>query len=171
MSEQTLRSAIIRLAHQHPEMRGTLLPLVKKAYAGDLELTGNPSQAEVSNAWPGISYNGVQVFEAYMEITPDIERKLEKLAGRGTGSFSNPDLSRSGQEAYLGYSSTKDLFVSGWDWWYDEGGLLTGYVTMPMRGGRFEHFQAAGFIEEPLYEAGRAELKRMFHIDLDLRLD
>ena len=234
MSDAKLRSSVIRLAHAKPELRGVLLPLLKKAaslvviyrnpktseqdwsgetladalkerpskaaeiiqngitlavargkhwelttagkklahaklelkQAGgpDLDLNTSPSQSEVNRAWPGISLDGVGLFNPYMKVTDQIEKQLRSLA-------EDKDYGRDGQEAYLGYSSSTGRFVSGYDWWYSEGGLLTGYAVLEFGGGRFS-IKSAGFIETGLYQGGGLEeLKSKFRLDLDLRLD
>lgn len=56
MSERTLRTALIKLASEHPEFRKDLLPLIKSAAASN----GGFDPAEISKTQPGGSAEGAK---------------------------------------------------------------------------------------------------------------
>ena len=167
MPDKSLRSKLIRLASVLPkgsDERRSLLSIL--AAIEPVELTMKPTQAEVSRAWPGITLNGEPVFKPYNAVVDEVEKRLQRISDQENASDS-------GQEAYLGYSTYHGDFVSGWDWWYKDEGMLTGYAVLRFENGRFR-VTRVGYIRAPLYGGGNDglnELKRKFDLDLDLRLD
>ena len=75
-----------------------------------LELKDNPTQKEISKAWPDISIDGDDVFSIYMDAATDADDKIRN-------KFNEiQDL----QEAYLGYNPEKEEFVIGFDAWFTD---------------------------------------------------
>jgi hypothetical protein len=126
--------------------------------------TARPGEGQ--RAWPRVTYHGDDIFDAYLKAISAAERRLER---------DDPD--GEGQEAYLGYSSKRDQFLSAFDWWpgdMDETGreMMTGFVLLEMRNGNMR-VVGSDFIELPLYGSGGAykDLERQYKIDQPLRYD
>jgi hypothetical protein len=94
--------------------------IIQEQIAAPLEVTDNSHEPEeLSRAWPNVTYKGQDVMEL-MYNDPMVDRAqnaILDITGDGT------DL----QEAYLGYSPSKDVFVMGFDVW--EAGTMVGGIV------------------------------------------
>ena len=93
--------------------RRQLRQIIREQLGGSaVELTDPAvNAAQVSSAWPdGVTYDGEKVFDIfYNGRAQDDAWSLLRDEGYGEG-----------QEAYLGYSPSADVFVMGFDAWLDE---------------------------------------------------
>jgi len=87
MSEKSLRSKIIRLAHSKPHLRPHLLPLVNKS-ASYQELSENASYEEmnnwVENAIKSYHQNRIELGDVLFPLTSwyqDVHSAIEHIAG------------------------------------------------------------------------------------------
>ena len=144
---------------------------------GSVELTApDVNREQVSNAWPdGVTYEGQKVFDIFYGGRAQ-EMAWAFLRDEGYGD---------GQEAYLGYSPSADIFVMGFDAFLDEGdddyyddddfgggasgGLMDGVaVEMDSSG------DALGIlVAEPggMYPTGLKNIKKRYPDIIDVRLD
>lgn len=74
-----------------------------------------------------LTYNGIEFFDSiYMDtIVPAAQDDLCSASSW-----------RDGQESYLGYLPDKDIFVSGWDTWSDDGDGSRNVVFLKVTGKR-----------------------------------
>lgn len=135
-----------------------------------VELTdGNATEAEISASWPnGVMYNGIKVFDTiYSDAAMNAQWAFVEREGYGDG-----------QEAYLGYDPTNDVFVMGFDAWPDErdeygnsdmGGEMEG-VVIELRSDGTPMEMVSSF-PGGMYPEGLRGIKREFPGIIDVRLD
>ena len=145
--------------------------------SGMVELTSpGVNRSQVSAAWPeGVLYNGQKVFDIfYQRRAQDDAWSLLRHEGYGDG-----------QEAYLGYSPSADVFIMGFDAFLDEddggweddslagggyGGDLMDGVTVEMdpSGRAIDILEAA---PGGMYPTGLKAVKMQYPDIIDVRLD
>ena len=139
-----------------------------------VELTTNPSPADVSAAWPhGVMYNGDSVFEKFYGSAGAVGNAHSFIENQGY----------EGQESYLGYDPSSDTFVMGFDAFeetYDEYGNLDNtdgmmssvIVDFDMVGGGNPKVKSIVDISPGgMYPEGLRSAKRAFPGLIDVRLD
>jgi len=145
--------------------------LIREASAPQVaELTDpNVTEQQVSAAWPeGVMYNGTKVFDTfYSSAAMSAQWAFVEREGYGDG-----------QEAYLGYDPTNDVFVMGFDAWadhYDEygdstmDGEMEGLVIELRSDG--SPMDVVGSFPGGMYPEGLRGVKRTFPGIIDVRLD
>ena len=147
-----------------------LRQLIHESMAMDrgVELTsGIADEASISAAWPDkVYYNGESVFETfYSDAAMDAVWRFVENKGY-----------EDGQEAYLGYSPTADVFVMGFDAFPDAGGWGEG-VGGDMEGlliqltGDGRPVRVITSAPGGMYPAGRAAAHEKFPDIIEVRLD
>ena len=151
--------------------KGQLRKLIREATGiQGVELTDpNVTEQQVNDAWPqGVMYNGTKVFDTfYSDAAMSTQWAFVERAGYDDG-----------QEAYLGYDPTNDVFVMGFDVWADEydeygdslgGGEMEGLVIELRSDG--SPMDIVGSFPGGMYPTGLREIKRTFPGIIDVRLD
>ena len=79
-----------------------------------IDLIGTEEE-KIQNAWGEIriDYKNLDLFDFYEENLDKIKDYLNKIK---ISNYKDNEF----QEVYLGYDTKKDVFVSGFDWWYVE---------------------------------------------------
>lgn len=126
-----------------------------------LEITDKGvTREQVSDHWPNVLYKGQDVMDLmYDDMTMDrAQDALEDITGENF----------EGQEAYLAWIPSKDIFVMGFDVWLDYG-MTAGLVELDPRG-RVLKADTGG---SGMYgrSGGRAQVQKMYPDVLELRLD
>lgn len=145
--------------------------ILREMAAAAVELTANPSEEEVSAAWPeGVSHNGKNVFETfYGGAGSGISDALRVLQGADYDD---------GQESYLGYDPASDTFVMGFDAFpleYDEygdqlhdSGMEAVLISLRPNGDAMEIIAS---VPGGMYPAGLRAVKQTMPGIIDVRLD
>ena len=78
------------------------------------------SGKKLTDAWPDIEINGVNLLDAYMVWTDNLIARKSKNTWGGDA-----------QEVYLGYSPKSKTFISGWDgvWEYEDDDDDSGHMV------------------------------------------
>jgi hypothetical protein len=141
------------------------------APAQTIELTAEPNQADMSSAWPDrVMYKGQKVFDIF----------YSDAAMSAQWAFVEDQGYDDGQEAYLGYDISSDIFVMGFDAFpadhdliagrnEDGGGEMEGLV-IELRGDGTPR-DVVGSYPGGMYPEGLRGLKREFPGIIDVRLD
>jgi hypothetical protein len=80
----------------------------------DVELTEKPNESKVSKAWPkNVLYKGKNLYEIVYDDEKNYDRLYSAVERKSRGAY---DI----QEVYLGYDPSKDMFVMGFDVFYDD---------------------------------------------------
>ena len=109
-------------------IRTKLNEIVTGSPEGNVELTEQPDEASISNAWPSnVTWNGHNVFQMFYESG------AQKTAWGYLGREGYMD----GQEVYLGYDPQSDAFIMGFDAFLDEVEEDYGYDDYDDGGGDF----------------------------------
>ena len=64
----------------------------------------NSTREQIASAWPEVTYKGQPLFQRYLDIIPEMAKKV------GCDN----------QECYLGYVPSDDAFIIGFDAWPEE---------------------------------------------------
>ena len=128
-----------------------------------LEITDKGvTREQVSDHWPNVLYKGQDVMDLmYDDMTMD---RAQDAIDELTGEKFN------GQEAYLAWIPSKDIFVMGFDVWLEgDYGMTSGLVELDPRG-RVLKADTGG---SGMYgrNGGRAQVQKMYPDVLELRLD
>ena len=126
-----------------------------------LEITGpGVTEEQISDHWPNVLYKGQDVMDLMYDdmIMARAEDALEDITGENF----------EGQEAYLAWIPSKDIFVMGFDVWLDYG-MTSGLVELDPSG-RVLKADTGG---SGMYgrNGGRAQVQKMYPDVLELRLD
>ena len=144
-----------------------------------VELTSpDVTESAISAAWPsGVMYTGESVFDIFYQDKRPYEDAWSLLRSEGYGD---------GQEAYLGYSPSADVFVMGFDAWLDEGEHWNDWEDESLAGGgggeemdgvlveMDPSGQANNIIEAApggMYPMGLKVVKHMYPDIINVRLD
>jgi hypothetical protein len=121
-----------------------------------LELKDNPTQKEISKAWPDISIDGDDVFSIYLDATKVAEDKIRDIS-----------VIQDLQEAYLGYNPEKEEFVIGFDAWFSDGEFGSATATIMIEQEGFQILRTTIHLD-PLYgKNGIYENLAPLHLRLD----
>lgn len=125
------------------------------------ELTTS-TRAQISDAWPAVTYKGQPLFDRYIAIIPDFEDKV------GCDN----------QECYLGYVPSEDAFIIGFDAWpemeEDEDGEEVEEDYSNVFKFKWDNHQNAEEIftgERMFYSGSYRTIGRRYKDLLDIRLD
>ena len=121
-----------------------LRSIIREQIARGLEITDNSLEPEqLSDAWPNVTYRGQDVMELMYSdlITDSAQNAIFDITSSGTDM----------QEAYLGYSPTKDVFIMGFDVWEPGSMMLGGIVEIAPTG----TINNAEILQRALYGGGR----------------
>lgn len=180
-------------------MKRSLMNRFKKIINEDtasVEITDDGVNREaVSDAWTeGVFYKGVNVFDHvyadkilekiadFIEIgeTMEGEPYEEEDENGDIEEFEGESYTKDGQEVYLGYVPSDDVFISGWDTWNPDGSseavMFTYDVDEQDITGNMEvvamsyksMFYSPGTMGKP---STYKELKKLFPDIIDIRLD
>ena len=120
------------------------------------------TEAQVSDHWPNVLYKGQDVMDLMYDdmIVANAEDAIADITGEDRFE---------GQESYLAWVPSKDIFVMGFDVWLDSG-MTSGIVEIDPRG-RILKADSGG--SDGMYgrNGGRQVVKKMHPDVLELRLD
>ena len=124
------------------------------------ELTDpNISEEQISASWPEyVTHNGKNVFQTF----------YSDGAMKAQWAFVNREGYDDGQEAYLGYDPTNDVFVMGFDVWPDDGDMEGLAIELRSDGTPMD---VIGSFPGGMYPSGLSGIKRAFPGIIDVRLD
>jgi len=148
------------LAEQHKVGGGMPRDMFNPGQA-PLEITEpGVTREQISDAWPNVLYRGQDVMDLMYDDTTiaNAEDALEDITRENF----------EGQEAYLAWVPSKDIFIMGFDVWLDSG-MTSGLVELDPRG-RVVGADTGG---SGMYGSGggRAQVQQMYPDVLELRLD
>ena len=144
--------------------------LLKEQAANSVELTQNPDEAAVSDAWPeGVYHNGGKVIDVIYNNAA-VKKQMDYLAGEGF---------EDAQEVYLGYDPQSGDFVMGFDAFEQEfddygnldmsDGMMQGVLLLIDPRGR--PLELITVVPDLFYSAGHRAAKTAFPQLIDVRLD
>ena len=157
-----------------------LIPKVIKESGENRDLLDIISIGErPSKYWPNVSFKNRSLFETYMNSQTEISEFL------GIGKPYDDSDNLDGQESYLGYSPSKNMFISGWDCWYsgeteDEYGfeeydeIASGLVYFRIREGKIRLLKKEVKTGSMMYDSrggGLQDIRKEFRDLQDIRLD
>lgn len=159
------QEGLIRLGSTNPELRQHIRPILSAIVASrgpDVELTTNPQEGRTS--WPNVTWNGRDVLDKYTSSADKFQKKLK--ADRNSGLTDS-------QEVYLGYDPRRDVFVIGFDAWYEDthGDTSFGHVYVSWHMGTNNFGEPAISEDGGFYDAGHNLVHRRYPGIVDLRLD
>lgn len=135
-------------------------------------------EALIDKAWPDdVLYNGKPIFEPYLDIVRVIDAVLEKKIFNqpSTGDEDDDDFSYYGQECYLGYVPSKDIFICGFD--VDDGNAPTNAIAnLTFDDRMFQLINVEFYLGNAKYfysgnNSAYDFLHKKYHDLIDLRLD
>ena len=146
---------------------------------------GDPSELQetASEAWTNVTYKGINIFDPYMNVMNDAASELgigetfqdqwEEIDPETGEEYTEYDIvTIDGQECYLGYIPSKDIFISGWDLWMGEDSPA-GIVQLRFNNGQFEVIEAEKRGYGMFYGRNGEynNLHKRYHDLVDIRLD
>ena len=155
----SLRQALIKEQHK---VGGDMPRDMFNPGQAALEITEpGVTEEQISDAWPNVLYRGQDVMDLMYDDTTisSAEAELEDITGENF----------EGQEAYLAWVPSKDIFVMGFDVFLDSG-MTSGIVELDPRG-RVLGADTGGNGGMYGRGGGRDQVKKMYPDRLELRLD
>ncbi len=160
------RDELIKLGTTNPNLRPHIRPVlvaITASRGAEVELTTNPQEGH--GAWPNVTWNGRDVFDAYHVASGKLKNDL--LQSHRKGGLS--DL----QEVYLGYAPNRSIFVIGFDAWFDDknGDTTFGCVFATWHMGLRTFGEPVFSPDHGFYDVGHNLVQHKYPNIVDLRLD
>lgn len=129
----------------------------------DLSVNDPNLERIISKNWlNGLLYQGVNVFDVYIDDSTQSVFEHELYIGRGND----------GQETYLGYCPSEDVFITGWDLWPEDSPTECGIVIFKVNGFKISVIKTIeSFFRDSFYLKGYRRLHREYPDIIDVRLD
>jgi hypothetical protein len=135
-----------------------------------------------------LTYDGDNLFELYNKFYEDIRDELEigKSWEEDYEEYDDEEeeyydeietITLDGQESYLGYVPSKDMFISGWDCWYSsdagDSDQASGLVYFQIKKGKIKFVNTELLDGDIMYSSrgGYKKLQKKFKDLEDIRLD